>query len=112
MALGIQFPHPGSFVRRELYGDSLFDASMRISADHKFVMANILNRGIKVSVLDAPVVGQLAGGASQNGLAAFMRGKTELFCAYTEFYFLPWALVLVGLNLFFKVASRLIPNKT
>lgn len=112
MALGVQFPHPGSFVRRELYRDSQFDASMRISADHKFVMANILNRSIKVFVLEAPVVGQLAGGASQNGIAAFLRGKTELYRAYAEYFFLPWALVLVGLNLFHKLVSRLIPNKT
>lgn len=56
-------PHPSTFVRRELMLSHLFDASLRIGADYKFIL-NMFLQEKKFKYIPYPITNMLVGGIS------------------------------------------------
>jgi glycosyltransferase involved in cell wall biosynthesis len=70
--------HPTLYIRRnvaEAVGG--FDENLRISADYDFMLRCFETQGFISRRIDRVLVDMLAGGASQGGIGAYMRGNLE-----------------------------------
>ncbi len=76
--IGHQPPHPGCFVRRELYQQfGTFDLSYRISADFDLLLRFILKHKVPVEFRNFVSVRMRDGGTSNAGLKARMKANRE-----------------------------------
>jgi len=84
-------PHPGCFVRAELYTRlGLYDTHYRISADYDFVW-RCRKAKATIHALDTPFVNMETGGLANSSRAAARRETLDIARKYSRFPLLPWA---------------------
>lgn len=85
LRLGWMPPHPGMFVKAQLYRTlGGFSTSYSIAADYEFAVRCFLVHQIKFSKLDSVVVQMEIGGVSTSGLAANKIITGEIQKAFTD----------------------------
>lgn len=58
------FPHQGSFIRKLLFDNSLYDESLEIVADWKFYLDKVAYKGCSVKLVNIPICHREQGGIS------------------------------------------------
>lgn len=72
-------PHPGMFVKREMYLKFPFDTSYKIAADYKFFLQCYLNDNVIFSYYDMPVVYFSLSGVSSKSVVLAEKENLRIF---------------------------------
>ncbi len=79
MKYGLMPPHPGSFIKKELYQQySLYNEKFSIASDFEFFLRTIYINKIKFKTLDGIVVRMRLGGISSKNLFSYIRSTMEI----------------------------------
>ena len=77
--LGWMPPHPGFFVKREIYERfGTFDTSLRIAADYELMLRLLVRHNIRAVHIDRVLVRMALGGESNRSLGNILRGALDV----------------------------------
>jgi glycosyltransferase involved in cell wall biosynthesis len=82
LRFGIMPPHPGMFVKKEIYKKFLYNENYKIAGDFDFFLRTLLINNIKFFYLDLIVVRMRLGGISSKNIGAYITSTLEILKSF------------------------------